>query len=93
MTIRTARTGDNVPAVLTVDEVAQRLRLNRRTVLRRAADGTLPAVRLGKLYRFDAAKLDAMFEQREVPRARHESQDAGHGGKQSAAVALRDGAV
>ncbi|HTQ45746.1 MAG TPA: helix-turn-helix domain-containing protein [Polyangiaceae bacterium] len=37
----------------TVDEVADYLRLSTRTVHRRVADGTLPALKIGALVRFD----------------------------------------
>lgn len=49
-------------SVLTVDEVADRLRLNRRTVQKLAALGEIPAIRLGKLYRFDEGMIDALFD-------------------------------
>jgi len=39
--------------LMTVDEVAQYLRLNREVVLRKARKGELPAVKLGtRTYRF-----------------------------------------
>lgn len=50
------------PSVLTVDEVAAVLRLNRRTVQKLAASGQIPAVRLGALYRFDAEKIAGLFD-------------------------------
>lgn len=46
---------------LVVDEVAAQLRLNRRTVLKLAARGDIPSVRLGKLYRFDPEKIAGLF--------------------------------
>jgi excisionase family DNA binding protein len=57
----TSKTTPDSPTTLTVDEVAQRLRLHRRTVLKLAARGEIPAVRLGKLYRFDSQKIAALF--------------------------------
>jgi len=44
----------------TADEVAAMLRLNRRTVIELAKRGELPAVRVGKLFRFPRAKTDAL---------------------------------
>ena len=52
----------NAPTYLTVDEVAARLRMQRRTVTKLVAEGVIPAVRLGKLYRFDADKIAALFD-------------------------------
>jgi excisionase family DNA binding protein len=49
-------------AVLTVDEVAARLRLTRHTVIKLVEQGELPAIRLGKLYRFDSRKIAALFD-------------------------------
>jgi len=45
--------------LMTVDEVAQYLRLNREVVLRKARKGELPAVKLGtRTYRFYREQLD-----------------------------------
>lgn len=52
--------------MLTVDEVAERLRLNRRTILRLAEQGKIPAVRLGKMYRFPVEALEEMFAAKAV---------------------------
>lgn len=46
----------------TPDDVARLLRLSKRTVLRRAERGELPAVRIGSLYRFDLDKIAGLFE-------------------------------
>jgi len=48
--------------VMTIDEVAQELRLAKRTVQRLAGEGVIPGVRIGKVYRFDSRKIDAMFD-------------------------------
>lgn len=49
--------------VLTVDEVAARLRLSPRTIQKLAARGDLPgAGKIGGTYRFDAAKIYALFD-------------------------------
>jgi excisionase family DNA binding protein len=62
MSLPTLLATGNGPRVLTVDEVATRLRLNRRTVIGMVKRGELPAIRLGKLYRFDAQKIADLFE-------------------------------
>jgi len=50
----------NVARPYTVDEVAAILGLARRTVREHALAGRLPAVRVGKLYRFPRARIDAI---------------------------------
>ena len=48
--------------VMTIDEVAQELRLAKRTVQRLAGEGVIPGVRIGKCYRFDARKIEELFD-------------------------------
>jgi len=50
------------PRVLTANEVAKRLRLNKRTVLKLADEGVIPGTRIGKCYRFDSRKIEALFD-------------------------------
>ena len=45
------------PTVMTLEEVARYLRINKSTVYRMARDGTLPAWKLGNVWRF---KKEAM---------------------------------
>ncbi len=47
-----------VPALLTVDQVAQQLSLHPKTVLRHIRSGQLRATRIGKSYRITAEDLD-----------------------------------
>jgi len=45
--------------LLTVDEIAEYLRLNRETVLRKARKGEIPAIRMGyRSYRFYKDQID-----------------------------------
>jgi len=45
--------------LLTVDEVAEYLRLNRETVLRKARKGEIPAIKMGyRSYRFHRNQID-----------------------------------
>jgi excisionase family DNA binding protein len=46
---------------MTVDEVAEYLRLHRQTVERMAARGDLPGVKLGRHWRFRKVALDAFL--------------------------------
>jgi hypothetical protein len=55
---------------MTVDEVAQYLRLNREVVLRKARKGELPAVKLGtRTYRFYREQLDEWLKSRATTEA------------------------
>ena len=47
---------------LTIGEVAEMLRVNRRTVYRLAVKGKIPAFKFGKSWRVDSRKLENLFE-------------------------------
>jgi len=53
---------NSVARPYTADEVAELLRVTRRTVMTLAALGSLPSVRVGKSYRFPQAAIDALAE-------------------------------
>lgn len=44
---------DRIPDVLTVKEAAHYLRVSEMTVLRLAAQGTIPGVKIGRQWRFE----------------------------------------
>jgi len=46
------------PTVMTLDEVARYLRINKSTVYRLARDGTLPAWKLGNVWRFKKEAIE-----------------------------------
>lgn len=48
--------------LLTIDQVAQILKLTTQTVLRMVHAGKLPAVRVGRTYRVEAGKLKQWLE-------------------------------
>jgi excisionase family DNA binding protein len=47
-----------VPKIMTTKEVAQYLKLHEITISKRAADGIIPAIRIGKVWRFDKDIID-----------------------------------
>jgi excisionase family DNA binding protein len=47
-----------VPELLTVRELAGYLKLNPATVMRKAARGDLPAIKIGRQFRFDKEQID-----------------------------------
>jgi excisionase family DNA binding protein len=60
------RTGDRGEQVLTVDQVADYLQLNRLTVYRYIRERRIPASRIGKLYRVLKADVDRFLEVQKV---------------------------
>ncbi len=53
--------------VMTVDQVAAYLQLNRLTVYRYVREGKIPAARIGKVYRVLRADVDRFLENMKVP--------------------------
>ncbi|MEI8167289.1 MAG: helix-turn-helix domain-containing protein [Chloroflexales bacterium] len=49
-------------ALLTADEVAERMRVSRATICRWCASGRLPAFRVGKGWRVNRSELDALIQ-------------------------------
>ena len=62
---RTAPQGES-GHVMTVDQVAEYLQLNRLTVYRYVREGRIPAAKIGKLYRVLKADVDAFLEQQKA---------------------------
>jgi len=55
---------NELPDVLTANEVAQYLRLSAATVCRLAQAGEVPAVRVGRQWRFQRGLLDEWLNER-----------------------------
>lgn len=49
--------------LLRPEEVAEILRLSRRTVIRMARDGEIPCIRIGRLVRFERADVERWLRQ------------------------------
>jgi len=47
---------------LTIEEVSQKLRVNKRTVYRLATKNKIPAFKFGKSWRISSIKLEELFE-------------------------------
>ena len=47
-----------MPEIMTTKEVAKYLRLHEITVCKHAAEGKMPAVRIGRVWRFDKEAID-----------------------------------
>jgi excisionase family DNA binding protein len=91
MASRPKRASAESGAVMTVDQVAAYLQLNRLTVYRYVREGKIPAAKLGKVYRILKADVDRFLESQkttnvaggqssaESPRARVRSVWVGEG--------------
>lgn len=55
---------DQLDEILTIDEVATYLKAGKRTVYRLAANGKLPAFKLGGTWRFRGSDLDQRIASR-----------------------------
>ena len=65
--------GDDLPAVMTADEVAALLRVDRKTVYDAVKDGTLPALRLRKVIRFSREEVLQFLRGNTRPRSSRSS--------------------
>jgi excisionase family DNA binding protein len=57
---------DHRPAVMTVDELAHYLRVHTMTIYRLIRRGQLPAVRVGRAWRFRKDQLNEWLHDREM---------------------------
>lgn len=55
---RSGQRAERRPTVMTLEEVARYLRINKSTVYRMARDGTLPAWKLGNVWRFKKEAIE-----------------------------------
>ena len=58
------------PDVMTVEQVAAYLQLNKLTVYKHVREGRIPASKIGKSYRIRRSDVDSFLESQKVPAAR-----------------------
>ncbi len=51
--------------ILTVEEVSKYLKLHKATIYKMAMAGRIPASKVGKVWRFKRAKIEAWLDRRE----------------------------
>jgi len=68
--------------VMTVDQVAAYLQLNRLTVYRYVREGKIPASKIGKVYRILRADVDRFLEALKTPASVRQPQPLGQAGRQ-----------
>lgn len=56
---------DRRPTIMTVDEVAKYLRMHEMTIYRMAAEGRLPAYKIGNRWRFKKERIDEWLRSQE----------------------------
>jgi len=61
-----SNTESATPAFLTMDEVLGYLRVTSRTIYRLIKTGDLPAVRIGRQWRFRQSDLDAWLDRQQT---------------------------
>ncbi|WP_086134582.1 methylation-associated defense system helix-turn-helix domain-containing protein MAD1 [Methylocaldum sp. SAD2] len=54
--------------ILTINEVAEYLKVNERTIYRLAANGEIPAFKVGNSWRFKRAELEAWIAAKQSDR-------------------------
>lgn len=62
-----------MPQIMTTKELADYLKLHPITICKYAADGTIPAIRIGRVWRFDKEAIDKWIgdgESKSVPEKR-----------------------
>src|SRR5512139_3744885 len=80
-------------AFLTTDEVLEYLQVNLRTVYRLIKAGKLPAVRVGRQWRFRRADIDAWLETQRVRAPRLATPEAGPSARRRVLVADDEEAI
>jgi excisionase family DNA binding protein len=56
-----------MPEIMTTKEVAEYLKLHQITVCKYAAEGKIPAIRIGRVWRFDKEAIDRWIAEGTAP--------------------------
>jgi excisionase family DNA binding protein len=81
-----------LPDILLATEVADYLRVSYSTVIKMTHAGDLPAIRVGREFRYLRAELDRLLRQPAAPR-RHPDTDRDGGNQAGAGTGTGDGAA
>ena len=52
-----------MPEIMTTKEIARYLRLHEITICKYAAQGKIPAIRVGRVWRFDKERIDKWIQE------------------------------
>ena len=70
-----------MPEIMTTKELASYLKLHEITVCKYAAEGKIPAIRIGRVWRFDKDAIDKWIGEGTPPLNKVGSKEAGKGTK------------
>ena len=70
-----------MPQIMTTKELAEYLKLHEITVCKYAAEGKIPAIRIGRVWRFDKDAIDRWIGEGTRPVNKGGSKEAGKGAK------------
>ena len=68
--------------MMTTREIAEYLKLHEITVCKHAAQGKIPAIRIGRVWRFDKDAIDKWIRERTAPALTAASKGEGKGAKE-----------
>jgi len=69
--------------MMTTKELAKYIKVHEITVCKYAAEGKIPAIRIGRVWRFDKDAIDKWIGEGTAPVKREESREAGQAKKKS----------
>ena len=70
-----------MPQIMTTKELAKYLKLHEITICKYAAEGRIPAIRIGRVWRFDKDAIDKWIGEGTPPLDKASSKGAGTGAK------------
>jgi len=70
-----------MPQIMTTKELAKYLKLHEITICKYAAEGRIPAVRIGRVWRYDKDAIDKWIEEGAPPTNKAGSREAEKGAK------------
>jgi len=68
-----------MPQIMTTRELAKYLKLHEITICKYAADGRIPAIRIGRVWRFDKDAIDKWIGEGTAPASKVGSKESGKG--------------
>lgn len=70
-----------MPLIMTTKELAKYLKLHEITICKYAVQGRIPAIRIGRVWRFDKDAIDKWIGKGTPPLNKADSKEAGKGAK------------
>jgi len=70
-----------MPQIMTTKEIAEYLKLHEITICKYAAEGRIPAIRIGRVWRFDKNAIDKWIGEGTPPVIKAGSKGTGKGAK------------